>query len=202
MVLMKILISATKGGTGKTTTSVFLTDVLHRRGHKVALIDADYEQRSAANAWCQNFEPGWACYPGDEIPDEFDDQDYDYVIIDSAPGERARLVTLLALVDAIVIPAKPELGDLFATTEVVELAARHATLAPPPVVLLSRVDLRSVPQVVECRTWLAENSIPAFQTIIPQRVDIHRAFLSEPGSSRSGMVAYGEFANELLARLA
>ena len=37
----RIIVSALKGGTGKTTTTVNLGKALHRAGHRVGLLDVD-----------------------------------------------------------------------------------------------------------------------------------------------------------------
>jgi chromosome partitioning protein len=122
-----IAVAQRKGGVGKTTLAVSIVAELHRRSKQIVLIDAD-PQRSA----CQWAEPGRLQFPVYEIA--FADQTiaswvrefnriaagYDYVVVDTAPNERA-LGAAIAVSNLVLVPCTPSGLDLEATARTLEI---------------------------------------------------------------------------------
>jgi chromosome partitioning protein len=146
-----ISIAQCKGGVGKTTLAVCLAAELKERGGDVVLIDSD-PHRSSGH-WA---EPGNLGFPVREII--FDDQSVttwagalqrvtsDYVVIDTAPNDRA-LGAVIALSDLVIAPCTPSGLDLVAiarTLEIVDAVRRRSQHAPSLILVPNRVDLRTL----------------------------------------------------------
>jgi len=146
-----ISIAQCKGGVGKTTLAVCIAGELKQRGRDVILVDSDPHRSS-----CQWADPGNLGFPVREIV--LDEQpvtrwakavqriNADYVVIDTAPNDRA-LGATITLSDLVIMPCTPSGLDVAATmhtleiVDAVRLRSRHAPLL---ILVPNRVDLRTV----------------------------------------------------------
>ena len=113
-----IVVANSKGGTGKTTIAVNLVAYQSDRGHKVALIDADYNQLSAAD-WLGRMEHQVAVFPlSNEQQENHRNRelrrligkirdDFDYVVIDTKGEAATTTDQALLLADLALIPFQP-----------------------------------------------------------------------------------------------
>ena len=99
--LIKIVITGNKGGTGKTTIAVLLTEYLTYQKKKVNLIDTDPNQ--ALQAWINNCQE-----EGRLVSSRFP---VDYQVIDTA-GVSGGSETYLKRADLMLIPFIPHYVDL------------------------------------------------------------------------------------------
>jgi chromosome partitioning protein len=175
-----ITVAQRKGGVGKTTLAVCLAAELNRRGNKVALIDADV-QRSASQ-WAQ---PGNLQFPVYEVA--LVDQtvttwaheliqiagDHDFVVVDTAPNERA-VSASMAVSNLVVVPCTPSGLDIEATARTLEIIdmIRDRRQGHPRVILVpNRVDsrIREGRQIVE--------ALSGFNEVVSPKVGDRSAFV-------------------------
>jgi len=173
-----IAIAQRKGGVGKTTIAVCITAELARRGHGIALVDAD-PQRSAS-LWA---EPGQLEFPVYEIGLGTDsvaiwtrdvlDVQSDLLVIDTAPNER-EMGASIALANLILVPCTASGLDVEATATTLAIieAVRARRTAPAKVILVpNRVDVRTL----EGRQLVQE--LKAFGEIVAPAVCARSAFV-------------------------
>jgi chromosome partitioning protein len=162
-----IAVAQRKGGVGKTTLAVSIAAELHRRFKHVALIDAD-PQRSASQ-WA---EPGKLRFPvyeiafaGQTIANWMHELNrvaavYDYVVVDTAPNERA-LGASIAVSSMVLVPCTPSGLDLEATArtlEIIDMVRTRWRAHLSLIVVPNRVDARTLEgrQLVEELTGFGE----------------------------------------------
>ena len=162
-----IAVAQRKGGVGKTTLAVCLAAELDKHTGEVGLIDAD-TQGSA----CQWAEPGNLQFPIYEVA--LTDQTitrwvgelirvaakHDYVVVDTAPHERA-VGASIGLSDLVLVPCTPSGLDIEATVHTLETVnlVRNRRQGHPRLILVpNRVDVRTLEgrQIVEELTGFGE----------------------------------------------
>lgn len=157
-------ISNTKGGVGKTTTSMYLATAYTQQGKSVEVWDAD--PQGSATDWAYGSEDN-----GQPLPFPVTSVNYrelkrktssaDIVIIDTPPGDSQILDSASSRVDVLVIPTKPAVLDMtrvWATVDAIPVDL-------PAIVLMTHVNPRTVSyqQALEA---LAEGEIAVFDTPI------------------------------------
>jgi chromosome partitioning protein len=132
-----LIVTNQKGGAGKTTAAVHLAGTAVRRGFKTLLIDAD--KQGTATKWVAQAEEGQAhkirvmglamaeAKIAQEVKQYVDD--YDLVIVDCPPSVDSPIPqVMLMIADLAIVPIVPNPGDLWASTDLLELAERAATM--------------------------------------------------------------------------
>lgn len=159
---MRITVGNLKGGTAKTTTSVFLACGLAATG-RTLLIDAD--PQGSALDWSG----AAGDFPATVIPWAVPDlarrisqvaDDYEHIVIDTAPGITAILAQALLATDHLVVPVAPTPMDLRRLGPTFDLAAEVEAISPVRAsVLLARVR-KGTRAATEAREHLVDTGRP------------------------------------------
>lgn len=134
-----IIVTNQKGGAGKTTAAVHLAGTAVRRGFKILLIDAD--KQGTATKWVAQAEEGQAhkirvmglAMAEAKIAQEVKQyvEDYDIIIVDCPPSVDSPIPqVMLMIADLAIVPIVPKPGDLWASTDLLELAERATAMNP------------------------------------------------------------------------
>jgi chromosome partitioning protein len=167
---MRLALVSSKGGTGKTTSSVFLASALHRQGRTLA-IDAD--PQGSLTAWSAGGELPFTVVsiPTPQIHRQIKDlaADYEHVVIDTPPGEMSITRSAILAVPLVLVPLSPtglDIDRLRPTWEALaDLEPTHP-LGLAVGVLLTKVR-RGTRSRREAREVLTDLNYPVMDTEIP-----------------------------------
>ena len=96
-----------KGGVGKTTISLMLSETAERQGLKVLAIDLD-EQRNLSEALKLSHENFPSIEIRTELKPEYADEDFDFYIIDTHPTKDETIKSAIQFADIVLIPVLPD----------------------------------------------------------------------------------------------
>ncbi|MBG0819124.1 AAA family ATPase [Planomonospora sp. ID82291] len=173
---LSIALTNLKPGTGKTTTAVLLAYALHRRGHDVALVDAD--PAGSALAWSDAVDGFPFHIYGLAVKDagrrlEGTAGPKTIVVVDlpQAEDHGAIVRSILRRVDEITIPVAPSTIEIERTSAITDLLDEVAEVRERPArvaVLLNRVvgGARSGP---DARAALTDLGYEVLRPQIPRR---------------------------------
>ena len=195
---MQLVTVNLKGGTGKTTSAVYLSLAFARLG-RTLLIDADPQQ--SALRWSEMA----GDFPVPVLPWAVRDLarrveqvrgDYEHVVIDTAPGKGEEPIVRQALfvAELAVVTVAPSLMEVDRLGHTFVLAGEIDALSPITVeVLLTRVKPRSR-SLAAAQAFLAEEGVPVLATRIPERVAYQHAY----GTTPIDLAQYDQVTSELL----
>ena len=164
-----ITVMNSKGGVGKTTTTVNLAACLARH-HRVAVADGD-PQRSVLN-WFANHRSPFALQAASltqisELPENPRANKFDYIIVDTHAGISNKDKYKVAdASDLVIIPSKCSLLDIEPAVELAQDLERYNI---PYRVLLTQVPSNVKKTVLTIKRILYQRNTAFFQTIIRQR---------------------------------
>lgn len=183
---MKIGVVNTKGGVGKTTTTVYLAAAARQRGLTVEVQDLD-KQASAMSWLAELAVDGITVTPGNKFTVERSSA-ADVVLFDTSPGDQRDVAMVAQAADFVVVPSAPgALNDERTITTAQYLSEQQVSYA---VVLVQRDDRTLATR--ESRTALLDFA-PVFETEIPLRESIRRA----PNTWPSELHGYAELFAEI-----
>ena len=186
----------TKGGVGKTTTSMYLAAAAAREGLRVRVVDMDMQ--GTASDWFLLAEE-----EGEGLPFEvvtmnvaslkrgLADRDVDVAIIDTPPGQGAVIDAAIDAADFVVVASGVGSADMWRTAATAEVMG-----GVPWKVLVVRAEKNTV-ALRETLSYLDEGGVPRFDTVIPTRQEIVRA----PGTIPTELHGYEQVWNELKGEL-
>lgn len=190
---MKIVITNTKGGVGKTTTAIYLATALSKT-HTVEVLDAD--PQGSATEWAIRAEENNQPLPFNvqavniaqlkrvtKAPETI-------TIIDTAPGDTRGIDAALNGADLIIIPTASSAIDMSRVWETEAIASKVADAY----VLLTQVDTRTRSYAAAFDV-LEEQGVGYFETAIPRRENVRQSFGTKP----TELYGYDRAAAELLA---
>ncbi|WP_151550199.1 MULTISPECIES: ParA family protein [Corynebacterium] len=162
-----------KGGTGKTTTAIYMATIIANWGHRVVVLDAD--PQGSATAWADiaaENEP----LPFEVVPANARvlarPRREDVVIIDCPPGGGNIITAAVEAADLVLIPTCPSAIEVDRMWSTVELAEASKTSYA---VLLTSAQL-GTKALEELRSALDDSDTPWIRHIIPQRMEIKRSW--------------------------
>jgi len=171
-----------KGGCAKFTTCVHLAAWLTKKGHKVAVVDADAQKSSSI--WLASLDTEFTTHviqSTDDLLDRIPDlaKECDYLLVDGAAGLSESSRAILMRTDLAIVPCQPTGVDLHSASEAVRLIAQAQSIrsrsvgsaesgAPKAVVFLSRA-VKGTKLLMEARTLLAQSGIQVLKTTVHQR---------------------------------
>ncbi|MET0961627.1 MAG: ParA family partition ATPase [Noviherbaspirillum sp.] len=185
-----IIVTNQKGGAGKTTAAVHLAGTAVRRGYKTLLIDAD--KQGTATKWVAQAEDGQPhkirvmglAMAEAKIAQEVKQyvEDYDIIIVDCPPSVDSPIPqVMLMIADLAIVPIVPKPGDLWASTDLLELADRATTMNPElKVRLLGSNVIANLAMSKHSLNSMAtmRDSAPLFKTRLHQRTAYVEAMLT------------------------
>ncbi|NES65298.1 MAG: AAA family ATPase, partial [Okeania sp. SIO2D1] len=172
---MIISVQNQKGGVGKTTLAVHISDELAKRGARVVLVDSDPQGSSRDWAAAREDQPPFNVI-GLDRPTIHRDlptiaKDYDHAVIDGPPRVSDLARSGIIVADVVVIPVQPSPYDVWAAQEVVKLVEEASVFKEnlKSVFVINRkiVNTAIGRDVVEA---LSSYKIPVMKSQICQRV--------------------------------
>ncbi len=214
-----IIVTNQKGGAGKTTAAVHLAGTAVRRGYKTLLIDAD--KQGTATKWVAQAEEGQPhkirvmglamaeAKIAQEVKQYIDD--YDIIFVDCPPSVDSPIPqVMLMIADLAIVPIVPKPGDLWASTDLLELAERASAMNPElQVRLLGSNVIANLAMTKHSLASMAtmRDSAPLFKARLHQRTAYVEAMLTGDsvhyfGSSAKAAIAEVEsLFSEIVATL-
>lgn len=181
---MRIATIGTKGGTGKTTTAIYLASALHELG-RTLLVDSDPQM--SALTWSHPADDGVLPFsvislPTRDVHRTLADMasDYDAVVIDTPPGDPGIIRSAILAAELAVVPVAPTGLDLNRLRPTFEILAELEATHPVEVgVLLTRVR-RGTRSARDAREALLGLGYPVLDTEIPLAETYAGAFGTAP----------------------
>lgn len=197
---MKITVGNLKGGTAKTTTSVYLALALGKLGRTV-LIDAD--PQGSALDWSVN-SVDWPTSVT-VIPWSTRDlsrrvkevaADYDHIVIDTAPQHDVIMRQALLVTDHLIVPVTPSPLELRRLPHTFDLAAEIDGISPVYARVLLCKTRSGTKSAAEAREMLTDDlDLPVFDA----QTSLWESYLLAWGTAPDDPLEYGEILKELQA---
>lgn len=174
---MIIAVVNTKGGVGKTTTSIMLASAAVARGYKTYVLDAD--PQGSASMWADFAKDSDAPLPFDVERVDLKGllkqrPDFDLLVIDTPPGDATLVQNAIEQADLVIIPSMASAMDLQRVWATLDACA-HRMRA----VLLTSTQSHTVAHKMALQV-LAEADQPVFETVIPARQGLRAEFGQSP----------------------
>lgn len=167
-----ITVTNSKGGVGKTTTSIYLATLLSEYG-SVLLKDSD--PQGSATEWVEDIE---------DLPFDYEitnqrqmgkSKNYDFIIIDTPPQNADIIKSAINVSDLLIIPAEPSGIEISRVFSIIDSTPEDL----PKKVLLTKVQ-QNTNSFKYTKAILEEEDIDYFKTFIRRREAIKNSFGKVP----------------------
>lgn len=179
-----ISVQQKKGGVGKTTLSINLAYAYHQQGKSVLLVDQNTEQQHAVS-FAEMAELDALCIEPAQIPRMIPKlrNQYDVIIIDGHPAADLASAEAIKQSDLVIIPVQPKVMDIWDAGDTAELVKKwQATHGVQGVFVVNGAKPRSA-MLRDTIKQLEEMGLPIMRTVIGDREDFARVFISAKGVS-------------------
>lgn len=181
---MRLATISTKGGTGKTTSAVFLAAALYNQG-RTLLVDAD--PQSSTLLWSQQGEGlpfSTVSLPTRDLHKRLEDlgDGYDHIVIDTPPGDLGIIRSAVLAVEIAIVPASPTGIDMNRLLPTFETLAELESVNPVDVAVLLTKVRRGTRSAAGARQVLNELGYPALDTEVSLAEMYAGSFGSLPGT--------------------
>jgi chromosome partitioning protein len=197
---VRIAIANLKGGTGKTTSTIYLACALSRTGSTLVI---DTDPQGSASLWAETATDlpfSTVAVPSPAVARQGRDlaARYDHLVIDTPPGHPGITTAALTVADTVLVPLTTGSVDLvrFGTTVELIEAAQAVNPGLRGFVLLTKTRANTASRR-DVRAALDEtNMLPVLDTEIPLR----EAIAGAEGTTPAHLDAYEQTLDELLRR--
>ena len=179
---MIVSVIGAKGGTGKTTSAVFLATYYARRGHKVTLIDLD--PQGSATDWADRAEDAEDLLPFEvevgnakrleRVARRARGRRGELVVLDTPPGSPQVIDAAIEASDFVVVPTRHTGADAARVWEALpSLEGKDYAV----LITSARLGTRSLEAFISV---LDEQQVPRFRSVIPLRESVADAYGTTP----------------------
>jgi chromosome partitioning protein len=197
---VRIAIANLKGGTGKTTSTIYLACALSRTGSTLVI---DTDPQGSASLWAEtaiDLPFSTVAVPSPAVARQGRDlaARYDHLVIDTPPGHPGITTAALSVADTVLVPLTTGSVDLVRFGTTVELIEAAQAINPDlrGFVLLTKTRANTASRR-DVRAALDETDmLPVLATEIPLR----EAIAGAEGTTPAYLDAYEQVLDELLRR--
>jgi len=173
-----IAVLSGKGGTAKTTTTLGIGATIAGQGRSVVIVDTDPQDAGSSSWWLESTDDienlSYISASSTELLQGASSVDDDVMIIDTAPRLNDDTLRAIATIsDLVLIVSAPAPLDIAAAAQTVKTAL--ATSTTPYMILLTRVDSRSIGEAYQAREELIEVGHPVAGVVIRSLAAVRRA---------------------------
>jgi chromosome partitioning protein len=191
---MRLAFVSGKGGTGKTTSTVYIAMALHRLGRTLAV---DCDPQGSLLSWSRALPFTTVSLPVNDVHRRLPAlaDGFDHVVIDSPPGDTGIIRSVILSVPLVVVPVSAtglDIDRLGPTWETLRDLEDSHPLGLAVGVLLTRVRSGTRSRT-EARTELSALGYPILDTEIPLR----EAYADSFGQAPEDLAAYEDLLTEL-----
>ena len=176
-----ISVVQSKGGTGKTTVTMFLATAMQKKGYKVAVLDSDPQQ--SAMRWSSASEEPlpFPTLPAPS-PSELSEalhraKKADFVLIDTPPGNEKIIDAAVSAASLVLVPTGVSPMEMDRTQITLDALAKTTT---PVAVVLTNVDRREKLADTVHAELVGDETMALADVVIPTRATTRKAFGTVP----------------------
>lgn len=153
-----LVVTNSKGGCGKTTTTVHLAEALTLHGLKTILVDADKQGSSILWGQAGQLKTPVVSLAADRMSAGLIElaTSHDFVVVDCLPDATApATLAALSVAGLAIVPCQPSSPDLFATTALMQVLAERFPRVPSlvvPTLVTATLNSREVLDLMEA-SW-------------------------------------------------